>query len=905
MKIIRDTKEVIIFISIIIFVLLYYLWIFSWNEHEYLLTLGGNSFAIIGSLIPAFWLAVACKKSGKNQNPFWFFLSLGVFSFFLGELSWSYYENVLRTDVPYPGLPDLFYMLTNVFFLIGFLYKLFKERKKNHVVKMLFDIVIIMTVASTFSWHFIIGPIAFDSEVPLSTLIVSLSYPIGELALLLCAFSIYFGNRVSFFQQRSLFFIFLGLLALALADAIYTYQLITDDYFSGSWVDPIFVAALLFIGFSALVHKGELNRNEQKSVEVKFYRGTEYVRLLVPYLSVIALFIFMIIRPKQTDEFDAITIGTAISIVLIIVRQLFFIVENQKLLRKFYHKAEELELNEQRYKSLFDYHPDAVYSLNLNGEFDSVNHACASILGYQKNELIGLSSTIFIDSGEREMVFGHFKNVKDGIPQRYEVKVYDRNSQLYYLSMTNIPIRVKGKVIGIFAIGKDITKNKLNEKKIKYLAYHDSLTGLGNRYYFEEVLRKEIRDSKQNDKKFAIMFIDLDRFKPINDLLGHDIGDQLLISVANRLKNCIGESNTVARLGGDEFTILVRDVVSQSEVNAVASQIITCIQKPHLINGSEIVTTPSIGIAYYPLDDVTTVALMKKADIAMYYVKENGRSHYISFSETNQNYSKRLQLEKDLSSAIENQEFTIYYQPQVNAKTLKVIGVEALIRWQHPEYGLVSPLEFIPIAEETGKIFSIGEWVIREACMQIKKWHELGYPLKVGINLSPRQFHDDQLVSKINQIIKETGVEAKFIDIEITEMIAITNMKKVIPIINALKNLGVSVSIDDFGTGHSSLSYLTQLPIDTLKIAREFTMKITDSEANYTIVESIATLAKKLNLRVIVEGVETNEQADLLRKISCDEFQGYLTGKPNAAPIIEEMLAISKKPSGNTKKIRS
>jgi diguanylate cyclase (GGDEF)-like protein len=435
-------------------------------------------------------------------------------------------------------------------------------------------------------------------------------------------------------------------------------------------------------------------------------------------------------------------------------------------------------------------------------------------------------------------------------------------------------------------------KTEVFEKKkerIKYLAFHDSLTGLANRALFEQVLKEAVTEHKLVNE-MAVMFIDLDRFKIINDTLGHDIGDRLLQMTAKRLESCACTDNTVARIGGDEFTILLKGIGNREAAEVMARKILDSLNQPFYINEHEIISTPSIGVALYSSADDTPHTLMKKADLAMYHVKENGKGYYKIFDETNKEIFQKLMLEKDICKALSKKEFFLVYQPQMDAKKGKMVGVEALLRWNHSTFGLVSPAEFIPIAEETGMIIPIGDWVLREACLQAKRWEEQGHLLKIGVNLSPRQLQQEDVVERIAAILKVTKVNPHYIDLEITEATAMINIHNVIPKLMALKELGVKISIDDFGTGYSSLSYLANFPIDTLKIAREFISKVGIDEFSLTIISTIIDLAQKLNLNVVAEGVERENQAALLQEVNCHEIQGYLYGKPDSVQAIEKIL---------------
>ncbi|WP_082087834.1 DUF4084 domain-containing protein [Domibacillus indicus] len=879
---------------IIIFIASYYIWIMVWKGETEVLTWGGNFFSLLGSLIGAVWLGAAFKRSRRPDMFFWLFLFLGSFSYFLAELLWMYYESILGKETPFPGSPDLFYILQMVFFLAAFVSRIKKQKKQLELARFLFDMTIMMTVAFTFSWQYIIRPIMLQPDSTHFALGISLAYPVGDLALLVSALSIYFSRRETL-QPNIAFFIFAGLIVQISADTIFLYFVSIDQYFSGSLVDPLFILGLLLVGFAGILQKTEPADSREARAEKPVVPKTDFLRLSLPYINVAVLFVFMIVR---SHELDAVTIGCAVSIILVMIRQVFMILENRRLLDTLSQKAEELEISKERYKSLFEYHPDAVYSLDLEGNFESVNTAGAALLGYEQKELAGMPlSSLAASIPEHSPKTGrdYLSKLTEARSQSYELSFCNKMGEFYHMNVTNIPIIVKNKMVGIFGIGKDITENKKNEEQIKYLAYRDSLTGLFNRARFEKELAQTAAAAEQANEAFAVFFIDLDRFKNINDTLGHDIGDQLLKAVADRLKNCVRDKDIVARQGGDEFTLLIKGLSGREEAEQAAGTILDSLHKPYHIKGHEIASTPSIGAAFYDGNGTAPDSMLKKADLAMYQVKENGKGHYRFYSETGQHFLKKTLIEKDLGQALQKQELFLHYQPQIDVERGEIIGLEALLRWNHPSLGVVFPGDFVPLAEETGLILPIGNWVLYEACRQVKKWNDEGHRVKVAVNLSPYQLYQENLVDTVAEILKETNAEPHFIELEITETTALNQLNDVIFKLQALKQLGITISIDDFGTGYSSLSYLAGYPVDRVKIAREFISKIGSSKAGQTVLTSIVHLARNLDLHVIAEGVESESQASVLKEVNCREMQGYLFGKPVSAAEIDQQFKKQKK----------
>ncbi|MBU7318649.1 putative bifunctional diguanylate cyclase/phosphodiesterase [Paenibacillus oleatilyticus] len=438
----------------------------------------------------------------------------------------------------------------------------------------------------------------------------------------------------------------------------------------------------------------------------------------------------------------------------------------------------------------------------------------------------------------------------------------------------------------------DMRNREFTVRQLTYLAYHDRLTGLPNRQKFQQTVGMSIRKAKLSGRKLSVMFIDLDRFKNVNDTFGHTFGDLLLTEAAERLKSGLQAGDGVSRQGGDEFTVLIKDTLQPQDAEKVAQKIIHLLSQPFAIDGHELRVGCSIGIAMYPQDGEDPITLMKNADTAMYRAKELGKNGYQFYkAEMNDTVIQKLVMEEWLNKALEQEEFVLYYQPQVDIFTTRMNGMEALIRWNHPRLGFISPGEFIPLAEETGLIIPIGRWVLRTACKQNKAWQLAGFPpLKMAVNISPIQFHQHDFVQVVLDALQESGLEPRYLELEITEGIAMYHVDQVIQKLQTLRELGVHISMDDFGTGYSSLNYLKKFPIDKLKIAQQFVRDITVDPDDAAIVQAIMAMALSLKLNVIAEGVETEEQLSFLLDIKCREIQGYIYSKPVPAHEFTDLM---------------
>ena len=461
----------------------------------------------------------------------------------------------------------------------------------------------------------------------------------------------------------------------------------------------------------------------------------------------------------------------------------------------------------------------------------------------------------------------------------------------------------EGKAVRIIGSMMDITERKQAEERIQYLSYYDSLTGLPNRTLFEERLPQALSLAQRNNQMLAVMFLDLDRFKNINDTLGHSAGDQLLRGVAQRLTGRIRGSDTLARFSGDAFALLFTQISRSNDIAKLANRarrdtaeivedILTSLKSPFNLDGQELFVTASIGISVFPRDGVSSETLIQNAGAALSRVKEqDGNGHQFYAAEMNAKALQRLTLENDLRRAIERREFVLHYQPQVDAASGRILAVEALIRWQHPELGFVSPADFIPVAENNGLMIPIGEWTLREACAQARSWQKEGlHPVRMAINLSARQFEQSDLLAMVGEVLKETQLDPDFLEFEITESAVMRDAERAIDIMHRLKEMRIQIAIDDFGSGYSSLSYLKRFPIDRLKIDQSFVREATNNSTDAAIIMAIITLAQNLKLKVIAEGVETEEQLGILRSLGCDEIQGYLFSKPLPASLLKQLL---------------
>ncbi len=523
-----------------------------------------------------------------------------------------------------------------------------------------------------------------------------------------------------------------------------------------------------------------------------------------------------------------------------------------------------------------------------------VNPAFERITGYSSQDVLGHNSRLLqgSDRAQPELITIRAA-LHDERPCHVVLRNYRKDGSMYWNELNISPVRNDaGVVTHYIGVHSDITAAKTHQDELARQANHDSLTGLPNRnLLWDRIDRACVRTQRYGDFA-AVAFLDLDNFKFINDSLGHSLGDHLLRAVAARLESSLRAMDTVARLGGDEFVLVLSDHKSAESVSGELQRIVESFSQPFSVDDRDVFVTASVGVALYPQDAKDPEALMKSAELAMYRAKESGRNAYRLYTADLQaRVTERLTLEGMLRRALERGELTLHYQPQVDLRTNRIFGCEALIRWNQPDLGMVGPAKFIPLAEETGLIVPIGEWVVRTACLQTKAWQNAGLPaITVAVNISARQFREANLLRLVAKILAETGLDPRRLELEVTESVIMRDAQHVIAELQAFRDMGVSLSVDDFGTGYSSLSYLKRFPVDRLKIDQSFVRDITANADDAAIAQAVITLGHTMNLRVIAEGVETPAQLAFLRSNGCDEMQGYLFGKPMPAHEFEKLL---------------
>jgi diguanylate cyclase (GGDEF)-like protein len=568
-----------------------------------------------------------------------------------------------------------------------------------------------------------------------------------------------------------------------------------------------------------------------------------------------------------------------------------------------------LEASEQRYRFIVNNSPDIIFMLDQHGRFAFVNERITTLLGYQIDEVMGRHYSEIVHAEDLEKARFAFDEKAELQPgsKNVELRLLCRSASLPYCYFESRSITIDlnsmgayseaggqsgGRLLGTYGVARDISERKRAEEIINYQLYHDLLTKLPNRVLFRDRLNLAISHARRNDSQLAVMYLDMDRFKIINDSLGHLAGEQLLQMVATRLHGCLRDSDTLARVGGDEFNLLVTEIAGREDAAMIADKVIEKLQQPLLLEGYEVFVSFSIGIALFPGDGQNMDALIKNADMAMYYTKSHGKNGYEFFSGSMKGAFKQyLSMENGMRKALEARQFELFYQPQVDVCDGGICGMEALLRWRHPQRGLILPDEFILLAEETGLIIDIDRWVLESACAELRRWIDAGSRnVVLAVNISATQLAQPDFEDRVMEALQRYGIPGRQLELEITENILMQDMDQAVHRLKRLSSSGVRIAVDDFGIGYSSLGYLQALPLHTLKIDRSFIHTIQSVQDVNSIVTAIFAMAKELRLEVVAEGVENDAQVEFLRKLNCPKAQGFLLGRPIEALGARQLL---------------
>ena len=828
------------------------------------------------------WRVSLDETLTKRRRIAWRLISLATFSFMLGDVIWLVLENGLGLQ-PFPSVADVGYLLFYPLMLGGLLCSVERFSSREEMVNFWLDASVVVVAGGMVLWRMLVQPMVASSDADQLKTILSAAYPVGDLVLLLGISSLML-RRSDFHSQAPVNFVLVGVVVNFVADFAFGYQSLHGLYQTGAPIDALFTLACFPVMLGAHLEKLHAARRTGSLNARKDRTGERYFWLPYIALGVVYLVLLQMIAERAEADLDRMFLLAGVVTVLVIVRQFMFVREST---------IANATLNslQRRIQGIYSASSDAIGLATFDGTLTEVNESFINLTGYERHELVGkMSYQDFVPDESLEITiepssFNHHDDRerelirKDGSTRSVTAMVYAVDDGETGPSALAVVVR-------------DVTLRRELQRKLSYQARHDSLTGLANRSMLHERVSAALSRARRRSTGVALLFIDLDNFKTVNDTMGHAAGDELLTVIAKRLRSCLRASDSAARLGGDEFAILLEDLSVEAEPATVADRLIDIIRKPVEIAGKDVFVGASIGIATGDLA-LASDELLRNADVAMYTAKREGKNRFSIFQpQMQQAVMGRAKLEVDLRTAVEKNQFEVKYQPIIDLATNQPVAVEALVRWRHPD-GEIAPNTFIPIAEEINLISGVGQLVLDTACDQVARWNsDLRFSgrLAVSVNVSSRQLSDENFVTRLIETCDRVDLPTTELILEITESAMLSNAESTMRHLEKLRSLGVRIAIDDFGTGYSSLSYLHRFPIDILKIDRSFIEKVTDCDKGAAMVRAIVSMSRTLGLDTVAEGIENPGQVEVLRAMGCERGQGFNYSKPLSAGELLEYL---------------
>jgi diguanylate cyclase (GGDEF)-like protein/PAS domain S-box-containing protein len=817
----------------------------------------------------------------RRQQMAWGFLALGCALTWVADAWWALDENVRGLD-PAESWANVPYLLYYVAILAGLLLLPEALRNRRDAVKFTLDAATVMVGGGMAVWYFVLSPGGADSSQSRFASIVSLCYPLADMLLLLGVAGVLMrcprGPR-----RHPLVMLAAAMAAMMVADVVWANLSSSGDFEAGQIQDIPYMAQYVLFTMAVAEERRRLKRHggDDPDPAVGGVAGLPYVAVVTGYTLML-----VVSWEQMTPELMPLVAASVILTVLVLVRQIVAVRENIRL------QSERTVLaTEKRFRSLIQHASDIVSIVDTHWTITFVSPSAVKTLGYQVSSLVGKSILDFVHDLDVADATARLRELlidpQHVITGRWRLRRHDGT----WIQTDSICTNLVGDpdIGGLVITTRDVSDRVLLENQLVHQAFHDPLTGLANRALFHDRVQHALDRRHDVSDALAVLFIDLDQFKAVNDGFGHAFGDDLLKVAAKRLVACLRPSDTAARLGGDEFAVLIDDVGRAEDIVALAGRIAAAFLDPFKLSGREVVTSASVGVAFGE-SAVSAEEWLRNADLAMYLAKGRGGAQTAMYDPAMYATAlNRLELQNDLRHALERGELSLVYQPIHMLESRVLVGAEALLRWTHPSRGPVPPSVFVPIAEETGLIVPIGRWVIREACAAAAGWQRLGHrpPLRISVNLSSRQIPEASLVEDVTAALRDAALPAKNLVLELTESVLLQHTDQALSVMNQLKAQGIRLAIDDFGTGYSSLSYLQRLPIDILKIDRAFVERIEEDKDAAAVTRAIIALGETMSLRIVAEGIENASQAEHLRKLGCHLGQGYFYGRPMAAAELE------------------
>ncbi len=843
----------------------------------------------IGEGVASLLAAAACLSAARRQDGRvargWLLLGLSALSWTIGEAIWCWYEVVERIPVPFPSAADAGFLLAVPLAFAGVLSFFATPAGVTSRLRAVCDALIVASGMLLSSWLTVLGPVYRSGSGSVFAQVVGLAYPVGDV-LTLSAVIIVAGRTRS---STRLAFGWIGcaIAAIAVSDSAFAYLTTVGSYSTGQLFDTGWVVGYLALALAAIKPTPRRDR-----------RPAAGDRTLVPYVPVVAATVILIVRLVHGGRLGTVdAAGVIAMLAFLVVRQVLTLRENDALARDLEHKVQtrtlQLRHSEQRMSSLIENVSDIISVIARDGTIQFISPSVRAVLGHDDAALTDQCLFDLLHPDDRLSAVAFFTDASDaaGPGRRVELRMRTRDGEWRHTE--TIAGEFTGDPTGgrLVLTTRDVSDQKALEHELEHQAFHDHLTGLANRALFANRVEHQLARAARTAGQLAVIFIDLDEFKTINDTLGHESGDELLREVARRLRTSSRSGDTVARLGGDEFAVLLEESDEATAIG-LTERYLRALTPPVVITEGGMSISASAGIALSGPGTESVADLLRNADIAMYRAKAAGKGGFEVFrTEMHDAVIHRVALRRDLEAALEDEELVVHYQPLIELGTQRIVGFEALCRWMHPVRGLVAPNEFIPVAEETGLIVPIGRWVLREAVRQLCAWEAMtSRKLTMSVNVSGRQLASPEFVGTVAEILRTSGLEPSRLVLELTESVLLKDVDEAVGRMRALKDLGVKLAIDDFGTGFSSLSYLHRFPVDSLKIDKSFVDQIVDSGLAGELVNSIVALGSAMRLSTVAEGIEHEWQATSLEATGCQLGQGYLFGRPLPGGQAEELI---------------
>ena len=841
------------------------------------------------ALIGAAACGIAAWRHQRRTRIAWSLIGASALSWGLGQAIWSYYVLVKGQQVPFPSLADLGYLGAVPLAVAGVLCFPSAPARATSLLRTILDALLLAGSLFIISWATVLGTVYRAGSGGLMAQLISLAYPGGDIVI--GTIVLILASRAS--RENRLPFLLLagGLIANLLSDSAFAYLTTTSTYGIGSPTDTGWAAGYLLIAIASL-----RAASIRAASPVASEGTTSRLWLVLPYVPIAGAAIVAIVEESLPGELDPMVFWSMMAVIVgVVLRQFLMLTDNQLLNRRLEANAADLAKREEHFHSLVQNSSDVITLIGRHGSIRYQSASVERILGYKEDELLGKPFGDLVHPDDRTQVLRRIEEAINivGPPIAVECRLRRVDDSYCPTEVTITNLLELPAVRGLVLNTRDVSERKALEEKLTHQAFHDSLTNLPNRAAFRIGLDHALHGGSEG--RIAVLFLDLDDFKAVNDTLGHDIGDQLLVAVGARIASTLRPGDTVARLGGDEFAVLLKKMEDEQIAGRVAERITRQLVPPFAIGGKEIAIRASIGIAGLVSGQEAADELIKNADVAMYMAKSKGKARFVQFEATLASAAiDRMELEHDLRTALEEKQFFLQYEPVIMLESGAIQSVEALVRWNHPRRGLLAPVDFIGVAEQSGLIIELGRWVLQQATRDARRW-QVRYPsvpaMQISVNLSGRQLERSELIKDVVDAVDAAGLDPQSLILELTESVLLADTEPVARTLQELRSLGYSLALDDFGTGYSSLGHLRDFPVDILKMDASFVAGIGRGMADGAILRAIIGLANSLGLMTIAEGIERQDQLAALNAMGCNAGQGFYFSKPLDYEEMETLLA--------------